>query len=111
MFADPPRFTDVALNHIIEMESLMRDPEMGVSQQDLDLVAVLDEYWGTLGSSVSTLFQTISDGVTWKYPSDALYQMDDTGFFWLCLFYFYVAFCTLDRMGVISRGSKVASRC
>ena len=48
---------------------------------------------GRDGYEVLTLFQTISDGLTWNVPASALASIE-LGGTWVTLFYFYVAFCS-----------------
>merc|ERR1712157_515443 len=44
----------------------------GLSVVSSDEVIVLIEYWGSLGQSMDTLFQSIANGVSWKEPYEVL---------------------------------------
>lgn len=56
-----------------------------------------NEYFGTLQKSMTTLFRTISDGITWNVSADSLLEIQ-FGQVWVQLYHFYVAFCGLTRL-------------
>ena len=56
------------MNHLIEQESVRET----LTEKELTILVSLDDYFGSLYRSTITLFQTISDGVTWDEPADAL---------------------------------------
>ncbi len=82
-------FTDTVVDHLIEQESVFES----LTQKEKDYLLSLDDYFGSLYRSTITLFQTISDGVTWNEPADALTSIGDVGLFWVQLYHFYIAFC------------------
>ena len=81
------------VDHLIEQESVFES----LTQKEKDYLLSLDDYFGSLYRSTITLFQTISDGVTWNAPADALTSIGDMGLFWVQLYHFYIAFCGSAR--------------
>ena len=67
-------FTDVALEHM-------------KSERAVD--ANLMRYFGSLYTSIATLFRTISGGLDWQDAADSLNPL---GIFWVQVFQLYVAF-------------------
>ena len=74
-------FTDAVLDHIILADLAGQSTEVS-DQAEL--------YFGALSSSITTLFRTISDGLTWHVAADTLRQME-FGEFWVQVFHFYAA--------------------
>ena len=74
-------FTDAVLDHIILADLAGQYTEVS-DQAEL--------YFGALSSSITTLFRTISDGLTWHVAADTLRQME-LGEFWVQVFHFYAA--------------------
>ena len=72
-------FTDAVLDY--------RDAQGFVGSEELS------ERFGSLYSSIDTLFRSISNGLTWGEAADELRKMD-SGLVWMSLFQFYVAFCS-----------------
>lgn len=77
-------FTDVVLNYLMEHEG---------DHDELQL------YFGSLYSSVVTLFRSIANGLTWGQAADSL---EETGFFWVQIFHLYVAFCSFALLNVMT---------
>ena len=50
----------------------------------------LVRHFGSLVTSMNTLFRAISGGVTWEAPAEFLHYVGPE---WTCVFTFYVAFC------------------
>ncbi|CAJ1389062.1 unnamed protein product [Effrenium voratum] len=61
----------------------------------------LDRYFGTLYVSMVTLFRSISNGIQWDEPADALGSVEG-GFFWVQAFHFYIAFCSFAVLNVLT---------
>ena len=59
----------------------------------------LQLYFGSLYSSVVTLFRSIANGLTWGQAADSL---EETGFFWVQIFHLYVAFCSFALLNVMT---------
>jgi hypothetical protein len=74
-------FTDAVLDHIILADLAGQSTEVS-DQAEL--------YFGALSSSSTTLYRTISDGLTWHVAADTLRQME-FGEFWVQVFHFYAA--------------------
>lgn len=58
-------------------------------------------HFGSLITSMNTLFRSISGGVTWEDPAESLLHV---GAEWTFLFTFYVAFCCsleIWRLGIL----------
>lgn len=91
-------FTDTVVNHLIEQESVRET----LTEKELTNLVSLDDYFGSLYRSTITLFQTISDGVTWDEPADALTSIGDVGYFWVQLYHFYIAFCSFAVLNVMT---------
>jgi len=91
-------FTDTVVDHLIEQESVFES----LTQKEKDYLLSLDDYFGSLYRSTITLFQTISDGVTWNAPADALTSIGDMGLFWVQLYHFYIAFCSFAVLNVMT---------
>ncbi|CAJ1448643.1 unnamed protein product [Effrenium voratum] len=87
-------FTDAVLNHVVSHKN-----EASLGQSEADAV----KFFGTLHDAVLTLFQTISDGLTWNVPASALASIE-LGGTWVTLFYFYVAFCSFAVLNVMTTG-------
>lgn len=97
-------FTDTAVNNIIEHS------EMGekITVEDMNTLETLDIFFGSLYRSMVTLFQTISNGVAWNEPANALTSIGDVGYFWVQLYHFYIAFCRLAvRLNVLVAGVRL----
>lgn len=60
-------------------------------------------YFGTLYTSIVTLFRAISNGLTWFRAADAL---ESAGIFWVQVFHFYVAFCSFALLNVMTGPEK-----
>lgn len=50
----------------------------------------LVRHFGSLVTSMNTLFKSISGGVTWEDPAEVLFEV---GAEWVAVFTFYIAFC------------------
>eukprot|EP00435_Cladocopium_sp_Y103_P011969 s2829_g3.t1 len=61
----------------------------------------LDLFFGSLISSVATLFRSISNGMNWGDGADALATIDG-GMFWVMILYFYIAFCSFAVLNVMT---------
>lgn len=61
----------------------------------------LDLFFGSLTSSVATLFRAISNGMNWGDGADALASIDG-GMFWVMILYFYIAFCSFAVLNVMT---------
>lgn len=85
-------FTDAVLDHIILADLAGQYTEVS-DQAEL--------YFGALSSSITTLFRTISDGLTWHVAADTLRQME-LGEFWVQVFHFYVAFVNFAVLNVMT---------
>lgn len=72
-------FTDAVLDHIILAD---------VAGESTEISSQAEQYFGSLSSSITTLFRTISDGLTWHVAADTLHQMQ-FGDVWVQLFHFY----------------------
>jgi|ERR1712232_1063779 len=59
----------------------------------------VDEIWGSLPRSMLTLYKTITSGMDW---GDALEYMEDWGVLWILLFIFYITFCSLLVMNLVT---------
>jgi len=59
----------------------------------------LQLYFGSLYSSVVTLFRSIANGLTWAQAADSL---EVTGIFWVQVFHLYVAFCSFALLNVMT---------
>jgi len=62
---------------------------------------VLEQSFGTLYESYLTLFRSISNGVTWGEPANALSRIPE-GSIWVQLFHFYIAFCSFAVLNVMT---------
>lgn len=62
-------------------------------------VAVYREHWGGLPTSMLTLFQSVSNGVSWKQAITPLLLV---GWPWSALFLFYICFASLAVMNVVT---------
>eukprot|EP00435_Cladocopium_sp_Y103_P059700 s1541_g21.t1 len=85
-------FTDAVLDHVILADLAGQSTEVS-DQAEL--------YFGALSSSITTLFRTISDGLTWHVAADTLRQME-LGEFWVQVFHFYVAFVNFAVLNVMT---------
>lgn len=82
-------FTQLISDHMLALEVSER--------QDQEK---LDEYFGDLGSSVLTLFQSVTGGVSWI---DVVRPLSDFVSPWLTvLFAFYIAFCVFAMMNIVT---------
>jgi len=75
-------FTDVVLEHT------KQNPDRN-----------MERFFGHLGSSVQTLFRSISGGFDWGDAADALRPL---GEFWVLLFELFVGFCTFAVLNVMT---------
>ncbi|CAE7505117.1 unnamed protein product [Symbiodinium pilosum] len=77
-------FTDVVLEHM-QAEGVM-DPK-------------LIQYFGSLYTSIATLFRSISGGLDWEAAADSLNPL---GIFWVQVFQLYVAFVSFAVLNVMT---------
>lgn len=59
----------------------------------------LVRHFGSLVTSMNTLFRAISGGVTWEAPAEFLHYVGPE---WTCVFTFYVAFCCFAVLNVMT---------
>lgn len=57
------------------------------------------KYFGTVFTSVMTLFRSILGGLDWEYAADALIPV---GWFWVQIFHLYIAFCGFAVLNVMT---------
>lgn len=57
------------------------------------------KYFGTVFTSVMTLFRSILGGLDWEYAADALVPV---GWFWVQIFHLYIAFCGFAVLNVMT---------
>ncbi|CAE7506213.1 CAC [Symbiodinium natans] len=82
-------FTDAVIDHVRDLQvEKLNNTE-------------LEESFGTLYDSYLTLFRSISNGVTWGEPADALESIPE-GTIWVQLFQFYIAFCSFAVLNVMT---------
>ncbi|CAE8641452.1 unnamed protein product [Polarella glacialis] len=67
-----------------------------ISNEDLILI---NKYWGGVGSSMLTLFMSISSGVSWELPLGVLQQMSPV---WVLAFVFYISFTYFAVLNVVT---------
>ncbi|CAE7775554.1 CAC [Symbiodinium sp. CCMP2456] len=82
-------FTDAVIDYV---------RETGVVEMN---DTVLEQSFGTLYESYLTLFRSISNGVTWGEPANALSKIPE-GNIWVQLFHFYIAFCSFAVLNVMT---------
>jgi len=85
-------FTQAAYDHLREIDS--HDQEGHLSRSVL-----LRQYWGSLGTSMITLFQAISGGVDWDLAARPL---EGVHWIWMVLFIAFIAFTTFAVLNVIT---------
>jgi len=59
----------------------------------------LHRYWSSLPRSMSTLFMSITGGVSWE---EASYPLGDVGGAWVCMFLAYICFAQMAVLNVIT---------
>lgn len=84
-------FTDIVLDFLEE--------NLNNTSADADVQDNLQWYFGNIYTSGETLFRSLLCGFSWIHAADALWPV---GTFWVQLFHFYMAFCTLAVMNVIT---------
>merc|ERR1712048_923573 len=66
-------------------------------------------YFGSIGMSVLTLFQVVTDGIHWRYVSSALFAVDTFSCVVLCLFVTFVLFAIYNNVnGVFVEAAMAA---
>jgi len=92
-------FTDAALDYIIEL----KDQVEPLTVDEENHLADVSRYFGSLYRSFITMYQVISDGLTWSSPAHALYQLPALGpYLWVQLFHFYIAFVAFAVLNVMT---------
>lgn len=82
-------FADATIDHILEhADSMPPGTRDG-----------LVKHFGSLVTSMNTLFRSISGGVTWEGPA---YSLEHIGVEWVLGFTFYVAFCCFAVLNVMT---------
>lgn len=82
-------FADAITEHLLEHGDAL-------PQQTAD---GLVKHFGSLVTSMNTLFRAISGGVTWEVPAEFLLQV---GGEWVMVFTFYIAFCCFAVLNVMT---------
>eukprot|EP00931_Biecheleriopsis_adriatica_P019446 TRINITY_DN13246_c0_g1_i2.p1 TRINITY_DN13246_c0_g1~~TRINITY_DN13246_c0_g1_i2.p1 ORF type:complete len:604 (+),score=128.85 TRINITY_DN13246_c0_g1_i2:23-1834(+) len=86
-------FTDAAISHLedVSFGEVPFDPQGNEAN--------LHRHFGTLHTSMHTLFRSISGGLTW---SDAVSSLVLVGWWWVYLFSLYIAFCCFAVLNVMT---------
>lgn len=80
-------FTQAIADHMLALE---------VNQSE----SIYTEFWGSLPRAMLTLWASVSNGVDWS--GRPLSHLQDAGWPWATLYIFYICFCALAVMNVVT---------
>lgn len=81
-------FTQATHDHLISRSTPL-------APEDIEL----EEYWGSVLSSMFTLFQAISNGISWRVVCDPLGRVSIA---WVLVFAFYISFASFAVLNVMT---------
>jgi membrane protein implicated in regulation of membrane protease activity len=87
-----------AILFTLGVEDVIADSSAQGELNDEDLI-ILKEYWGSLPSSMFTLWAAITNGMSW---ADVMLPLGSVGFLWALLFTLYIAFVMFAVLNVMT---------